>query len=709
MVAPPDSGTEPFLVSQPTNTTQVMSYATGMGGVSSARELDNLAQRGVLETWAAGVPTGWTEGVTSTGNCAQGTSRVAQGQSAARCTLADADDAVTLTSACLTVTGATLYSLSAWARLESGTGLLDLDLIEDDSVDCATPTTTTNVVNDAVPTSDWAKQAGTITTQAGTIRAQVRVSLPAAAAQVLDVDAIALLAGGLATDHYCGADTDATASCSDIIVSTPNPLPANGDAQVSMTISSPVDGAEIPARRVLYSPGTGAADENAIDVSWSQDYLTTGQYQSDGDLAGGGVPAAGNASTNYDVSVAHYSNGRTVSCWDSTCTQSWSTQRNDIASTWYLGGNDTTGSDTAVRSLVVQRMVEQRDLNGLTLLYADQSVPAGFILELACTSGKSITVYWGDGGSTAWVCNGIRNPVTHTYTVAGQYPVTVVGDVYYIKQIKCVSPKAYGDLLAVSGLTSLTYLVLYNTSVSGDISAVGGLTGLTILYLNDTSVSGDISAVSGLTSLTTLHLGGAPVSGDISAVSGLTGLIGLYLYNTSIGGDISAVSGLTSLIYLVLYNTSVSGDISAVSGLTGLTYLVLYNTSVSGNISAVSGLTGLTSLYLNNTSVSGNLSAIKGLASLTVIQVYNMTGRGITYTSAGSLPAWPGANIDIYSSGLDSGEVDAWLNDFDDNLTGAAGDLKMDGDNGNRTSASDAACTAISGDGWGLHVNPDYP
>jgi len=320
---------------------------------------------------------------------------------------------------------------------------------------------------------------------------------------------------------------------------------------------------------------------------------------------------------------------------------------------------------------------------GQTILYTDQSTLDTTTLEIACTAGKSATVHWGDGESTAWTCDGARNSVDHDYATEGQYAIRLVGDLLDVTKIKCIETHVYGDISNVSGLTSLTFLYLYNTSVDGDISNVSGLTSLTFLNLAYTSVDGDISNVSGLTSLTYLSLG-----------------------STSVDGDISNVSGLTSLIHLYLGNTSVDGDISNVSGLTSLTYLHLGNTSVDGDISNVSGLTSLTTLYLYNTSVTGNLASIRPLTSLTICYLYNTS---LTYTSAGALPAWPGANLDLYSCGLDSGEVDAFLNDFDDDLTGAAGDLRLDGTNANRTAASDAACTAITTDGWGLHVNPDYP
>lgn len=262
-VALPADAVEPFIVGMPSNS-GMLGKAGGCSGMYGSGAVTNLCQRSSFETWAGGAPTGWTEAVTSTGDCAQGT-RTVHGSSSARCTLADNDDAVTLTGACLTVVGATAYRLSGWARLESGTGLLDLVIIEDDSADCATPTTITSVVDDAVPTAAWAKYAGNITTQAGTIRAQVRVSVPAAAAQVLDVDGLLLMTGTYDRDSYCFADTDASCVATASIPGSPSAISANGAHTIEMTVCSPWAGPELTSSVLFMSDGNGGA-ANSVDI-----------------------------------------------------------------------------------------------------------------------------------------------------------------------------------------------------------------------------------------------------------------------------------------------------------------------------------------------------------------------------------------------------------------------------------------------------------
>lgn len=222
-LAPPGSGVTPFLVDTPANTAIITSPVSNLGGLPWVEPVTNLVQRRSFETWAAGAATGWTEVPTDTGDATQNTTTFAHGSSSMQLNNADADDAITVTGACLTVTGGADYNLSWFDRLISGTGSLDVAIYEDDSADCATPTGHTTI--GVVPIlNTWTKRATPYTMQAGTIRAQVWITLPAAAAQVTVVDAFQLKAGAVAVNEFCGGDTDASSVCTQILPEIVNPL-----------------------------------------------------------------------------------------------------------------------------------------------------------------------------------------------------------------------------------------------------------------------------------------------------------------------------------------------------------------------------------------------------------------------------------------------------------------------------------------------------
>jgi len=273
MLAPPYSGVQPFLMQLPSYTNMVGSPASGSGGLYGASAITNLVPYSTFESWASGVPTGWTETVTSTGDCAQTTDHMAVGASSALCTLADADDAVSLTTGCLTVSASTLYELSVWAKLISGTGKVDIDLLEYSDTGCATLTTTTSVVNDAVPGLIWTRLggtqniAGTITTQASTQRAQFRIALPAGAAQSVAIDAAMMRAVGNypKVDAFCGANAAGSAACSPTIISTASPFSANGATTATFNFRIPYSGSEIAERKLFFTNG-GYGSANSFVV-----------------------------------------------------------------------------------------------------------------------------------------------------------------------------------------------------------------------------------------------------------------------------------------------------------------------------------------------------------------------------------------------------------------------------------------------------------
>ena len=363
MMAPSASGMQPFLVDQPANSTIIGSVATGQGGLYTSIAITNKCWRGSLETWAAGAPTGWTEAVTSTGDCAQTAVNKAHGDSAARCTLADNDDAVTLTSGCATVVGSTAYFLSTYAKLISGTGLLTVNVIEDDSADCGSPTMTTAVINGVVPTSDWTRYQGSITTQAGTIRARVQLSVPAAAAQVVDLDAV-LFRAGLATDGYCASDADADAVCSTMIAATASPFSANGAQTVEVTQRTPWAGVDLVGDgNMLFDGPSGSANRlyyNVIPANDKPIFVVTDGASVSKYLA----PNTSNWLANTSYTLRAYMDGLgglgitwPVGTWYTTTAGAGTGIRSAAQALTYIGGSNSAGSDVWTRALRVYRRV----------------------------------------------------------------------------------------------------------------------------------------------------------------------------------------------------------------------------------------------------------------------------------------------------------------------------------------------------------------
>lgn len=356
MVAPPDSGTEPFLVGQPANSARVGSPATGRGGAYGAGGITNLAERSSFETWVAGSPTGWAEA--GTGDCAESTARIAHGQDAVRCTLSDAVETVTLTGNCFAVSGATDYHASVFARLESGTGDLNFIVYEDDTADCSSPTGHTTI--GSTPLSYWDRRVDTpFTTQPGTVAAQIVLELPAGAAQVVDLDAIMFKPGALPTDAFCSTDVNAPAVCTPELLSINSPISANGQTQIEFVASSPWAGTDLAAAVILLSDGNaGAANTEQITVYQTTDEPTLDVYDSAGDVKRVTVNVSNlAANTDYTLKASKTSTGALRffwnSVWQTTMAGAGTGIRSAAQSTTSLCNNGSSAFDCWLRAFNV--------------------------------------------------------------------------------------------------------------------------------------------------------------------------------------------------------------------------------------------------------------------------------------------------------------------------------------------------------------------
>ena len=91
---------------------------------------------------------------------------------------------------------------------------------------------------------------------------------------------------------------------------------------------------------------------------------------------------------------------------------------------------------------------------------------ASFAPLFSVSDGKTIKLDWGDRQSTT--VNGAVSNVTYThdYAEAGTYQFKITGDLDGITKFQYNISALSGDIANLSGLTSLTYLALSNTSVS---------------------------------------------------------------------------------------------------------------------------------------------------------------------------------------------------------------------------------------------------
>ena len=196
--------------------------------------------------------------------------------------------------------------------------------------------------------------------------------------------------------------------------------------------------------------------------------------------------------------------------------------------------------------------------------------------------------------------------------------------------------------------------------------------------------------------LTSLSLSNSGQTGDLSEIAGLK-LTKLSLSHSTVTGDITSLPNRYLLTYLnISNNKTISVNMQDLSICTGLTSLIMDDSMATGDIANLSTLTSLKELILKDTSVSGDLSSLAVLPNL-----YNFTNWNLQNT-------WSSQDLRPSSSKIISGQFRfATATDTDNFLINMAkcqaSDMKqIYFQQSHRTSASDAAVSALQGKGYTL-------
>ena len=157
-------------------------------------------------------------------------------------------------------------------------------------------------------------------------------------------------------------------------------------------------------------------------------------------------------------------------------------------------------------------------------------------------------------------------------------------------------PSDFGDLDSLVWLRLDT--PLEGDGLSGGTAALGGMDSIERLYLhgNDFGGASVLSDVSGLDTLTHLLLQRSGVSGTIPDLSGMTSLVWLGLYDNGLSDGIPATVGsLANLKRLYLHGNALTGAVPMeIGSLASLTNLWLKNNMLEGELpSSLDNLTDL--------------------------------------------------------------------------------------------------------------------
>lgn len=373
MVAPANSGTEPFLRAYGANLNTISNNGT-CSGLYGAGAITNLIRRSLLRTWngadggtgCGDYPTGWSA------YCAAGDGSVSVSKDAttkavdvysARMSLTGTTSAAYIYSNCRTAEIGQNLKTTAWYKCASGSCTSNIILRQFTAAANCTGAYTD--VTQSCTGSSWTKctmshlaaswAGGTqsylvLLTETGDGGVTSNWSAP-----MLRADATAM---PLNVDHFCGSDTDADAACNATINSTPSPYSANGPMTTVFTGCTPWDATDLSAVQYVLTESYATAAYFCIihsltdEPAWYVKRDSVDKYI---------APSVLNwsALTAYTIKYGVDGRGNLRLWWNG----SWQTTaggagtgiRDAAATTTYVCNSSSAGSNIYVRDLTVYR------------------------------------------------------------------------------------------------------------------------------------------------------------------------------------------------------------------------------------------------------------------------------------------------------------------------------------------------------------------
>ena len=245
--------------------------------------------------------------------------------------------------------------------------------------------------------------------------------------------------------------------------------------------------------------------------------------------------------------------------------------------------------------------------NGVPKWLLRTNGPAAFDPSCVITSGTATWIF-GDGASQT------ANSATHSYSVAGNYPVSwdVLPDL-----VKQLDVRVDGvTKINTKPWTNLTTLYCYSNSLT-TLDTFAAWTNLTYLYCYSNSLT-TLDTFAEWTSLTTLSCGSNSLT-TLDTFAAWTNLTYLSCYSNSLT-TLDTFAAWTNLTTLYCYSNSLT-TLNTFAAWTNLTYLYCGSNSLT-TLDTFAEWTNLTYLYCGSNSLT-TLDTFAEWTSLTTLYCYS--------------------------------------------------------------------------------------
>ena len=287
------------------------------------------------------------------------------------------------------------------------------------------------------------------------------------------------------------------------------------------------------------------------------------------------------------------------------------------------------------------------------------------------TSNQNYTVDWGDDSQDAGVTAGI----THTYSSAGTYTVSISGDFKNIQfgtntdNKKLLSIEQWGE-----GQWSTMYSAFYGctnlVSNAIDVPDLSQVTNMSRMFYGAGVFNGDISQwdVSNVTDMSWMFVAAEAFNGDISQwnVSNVTDMSKMFAHTKVFNRNISQwdVSSVTNMYAMFSSTGAFNGDISLwdVSNVTNMSWMFSYTKVFNGDIGQwdVYSVTSMSNMFYITTAFNRDINQW---------DVSSVTDMGAMFNLAtafnGDISQWDVSSVTnmsnmFYGATVFNGDISQW-------------------------------------------------
>lgn len=345
LMSPINSGLIAPYEKLPPNISRVGSYSTGKGGIYVPKAKTNLTGRSSFESWAAGVPTGWTK-VSGASTITQSSDAI-HGNSSLK--IDSVASGIMLAGPCMTgtINDASDYNMHCYTKKTSGTP--DCNFVIDQYSDgaCGTHVKYDVFAMSAFSTS-WQNNEYIYNTS-DIFSSWKFIIYCYGNTSVAYFDGCEVYEGASSTDNICSNDIAGESVCNASVVSGSRQLSTSGwriDKEIALPVAT--SGA---SRQIFYIPGT-SGNNNKMSWSIGSDTLTWSVYDAAGTIHSATVACAKSAHVSAKIQAYHDSAGNIWTCCDGACgTHTSGATIATPGNVFYLGGDGTTASDIWISEL----------------------------------------------------------------------------------------------------------------------------------------------------------------------------------------------------------------------------------------------------------------------------------------------------------------------------------------------------------------------